>query len=51
MKKDDFLGFKIEKELKKEAKRFATLDSRTLSGFVTQAIKEKISRAKELSNG
>ena len=46
MKRDEDIHFKIPKELKIEAKRLAIYDNRTLSGFVVEAVKERIIKLK-----
>lgn len=47
MKRDQDIHFKIPKELKLEAKRLAIYDNRTLSGFIVEAVKERINKFKE----
>jgi hypothetical protein len=53
MLRDSDLHIKIPSSTKQEAKKYSVLDSRTLSGFVVQAIREKIKamQAEENKNG
>jgi len=46
MKRDSDIHVKIPTELKKDAKIYAVIDNRTLSGFVVEAVKERIIRLK-----
>lgn len=46
MKRDEDIHFKIPKELKIEAKRLAIYDNRTLSGFIVEAVKDRIKKLK-----
>ena len=46
MKRDSDIHVKLPAELKKEAKIYAVIDNRTLSGFVVEAVKERIIKLK-----
>ena len=49
MKRDSDIHVKLPTELKKDAKIYAVIDNRTLSGFVVEAVKERINKFKEES--
>jgi hypothetical protein len=42
MKRDSDIHVKLPTELKKDAKIYAVIDNRTLSGFVVEAVKQRI---------
>ena len=47
MKRDSDIHVKLPTELKKDAKIYAVIDNRTLSGFVVEAVKQRIEAMKK----
>ena len=47
MKRDSDIHVKLPTELKKDAKIYAVIDNRTLSGFVVEAVKLRIEAMKK----
>jgi hypothetical protein len=47
MKRDSDIHVKLPTELKKDAKIYAVIDNRTLSGFVVEAVKQRIEKMKK----
>lgn len=47
MAKEKIINFRIDSQLKKEAKRLADADGRSLSNWITQLIEKEIRRARK----
>lgn len=47
MKRDDFAHFRLPAEVKEEAKLYAVIDNRSLSGFIVESIKQRIEKMKK----
>lgn len=46
MQRDEQLHVRLPSEVKDDAKLYAVYDSRTLSGFVVEAIKDRVNKLK-----
>ena len=47
MKRDEIAHFRIPSEIKEEAKKYAVIDNRSLSGFFVEAVKHRIEKIKK----
>lgn len=47
VERDSAINIRIPKEIKKEAKLYSVIDNRSLSGFVVEAIKDRVNKLKQ----
>lgn len=46
MKRDESAHFRIPSDLKEEAKKYAVIDNRSLSGFFVESVKDRVNKLK-----
>ena len=47
MKRDESAHFRLPSEIKEEAKKYAVIDNRSLSGFFVESVKQRIEKIKK----
>lgn len=47
MKRDEQVHLRIPFEVKEDAKKYAVIDNRSLSGFVVESVKQRIEKMKK----